>query len=275
MPKLSQSEKELAFLHDLYIATDWGERFAELVDAHVELPREGRALYVAAGTGGHAMALQEMVGKKLILMCVDESEECLELARAKAATMNLKAEFQREQPTSLSFSDNQFDLVLGNSSLAQHADLQPQLSELARVAAPGGTVAVWLPTASSFGEFFSIYWEALLNADLQDHGVDVEHLITEMPTVSEVEKLAEGEGLEDIASWTVVEEFDYDSGEQFLNSPLIADFLLQGWLESVPESARERVMQELGRIIDEERHSGEFALTLKATLVMGKKSQVQ
>ena len=57
--------KELAFLHDLYIATDWGERFAELVDEHVELPREGRALYVEAGTGGHALALQERAGKKL------------------------------------------------------------------------------------------------------------------------------------------------------------------------------------------------------------------
>jgi hypothetical protein len=50
---------------------------------------------------------------------------------------------------------------------------------------------------------------------------------------------------------------------------------LQGWLASVPESARERVLQELGRIIDEERHSGEFALSVKATLVMGRKSRVQ
>ena len=39
-----KSQKELAFLEDLYIATDWGERFAELIDEHVELPKEGRAL---------------------------------------------------------------------------------------------------------------------------------------------------------------------------------------------------------------------------------------
>jgi hypothetical protein len=47
------------------------------------------------------------------------------------------------------------------------------------------------------------------------------------------------------------------------------------WLHSVPETARGRVVKELGRIIDEERHSGEFSLTLKATLVVGKKSRVQ
>ena len=46
-----KSDKELAFLQDLFIAPDWGERFAELIDEHVELPKEGKALYLAAGTG--------------------------------------------------------------------------------------------------------------------------------------------------------------------------------------------------------------------------------
>ncbi len=80
----NKSEKELAFLHDLYVAPDWGERFAELVDAHVKLPKEGRALYVAAGTGGHALALRERAGRDVTLIGVDESEERLTLARAKA-----------------------------------------------------------------------------------------------------------------------------------------------------------------------------------------------
>jgi SAM-dependent methyltransferase len=270
-----KSEKELAFLHDLYVATDGGERFAKLVDPHVHLPKEGRALYIGAGTGSHAMALQERAKDRLAFVCVDASEECLELARVKALTMNETTEFQRESLTALSFRDDQFDIVLGNLSLAPHADLPGHLSELIRVTRPGATVACWLPTAGSFGEFFSIYWEALYNSDLQDHDVDLEQMITEMPTVSAVEKFAENGGLESLASWTTIEEFDYDSGEQFFNSPLITDFLLPGWLASLPETARERVMQELARIIDEERHSGEFALSVKATLVLGRKSRVQ
>ncbi len=272
---MTKSPKELAFIHDLYVATDWGERFAELVDAHVALPKEGRALYVAAGTGGHAMALHERTGEKLELICVDENDDYLELARAKAAAAKEPTKFQREELASLSFADDSFDLVLGNVSMVLTQDLRKVVSELVRVAAPAGTVAWWLPTASSFGEFFSIFWEALLNADLEDHGVDVEHLITEAPTVSNVERLAENEGLDDVQSWTSIEEFDYQSGEEFLNSPLITDFLLPEWLSSVPEAARPRVHEELGRIIDEERHSGEFPLTMKATLVIGRKRHVQ
>ena len=272
---ITKSQKELAFLHDLYVAPDWGERFAELVDAHVQLPKEGRALYVGAGTGSHALALKERAGEELQLLCVDESDACLELARAKGAAINEKTQFQREAPSSLSQADDQFDLVLGNASMTRPRDRRAVLSELVRVAAPGGTVAFWLPTVASFGEFFSIFWEALLNAELEDHGVDVEQMITELPTPSEVETLAQSEGLDTVQSWTAVEEFDYESAEQFLNSPLMTDFLLPGWLGSVPETAKDRVIEELARIIDEERHSGAFVLSLKATLVVGKKGRVQ
>jgi len=271
----SKSEKELAFLQDLYIATDWGERFAELVDEHVELPSEGRALYIAAGTGEHAMALQKRAGEKLRFVGVDESFECLELARAKAIVLNEKTEFQVEDQDSLSFGENQFDLVLGNASLVRPGDLKGMLAEMVRVTTPGGTVGWWMPTFSSFGEFFSIYWEALHNAGLEDRGHEVEHLITALPTVTDVEGWAEQSGLEGVTSWTAIEEFDYESGEQFFNSPLITDFLLPNWLQPVPETERERAVSELARIIDEERHSGAFALTLKATLVVGKKSRLQ
>jgi ubiquinone/menaquinone biosynthesis C-methylase UbiE len=270
-----KTDKELAFLQDLFIAPDWGERFAELIDEHVPLPNEGRALYAAAGTGSHAMALQERGGSKLSLLCVDENSECIELAQAKATAINEQIEFRIAKLDNLDLPDNRFDLVVGNASLVSRSRVRKMFSEMVRVAAPGATIALALPTASSFGEFFSIYWEALQSSDLQDHGVDVEQLITELPTVADVEKMAAHEGLDGVTSWTAVEEFDYESGEQFINSPLITHFLSPGWLAPVPESARARVLQELARIIDEERHSGEFALSVKATLVAGTKARVQ
>ncbi|HXI22382.1 MAG TPA: class I SAM-dependent methyltransferase [Pyrinomonadaceae bacterium] len=271
----TKTAKELAFLHDLYIATDWGERFAELVDEHVKLPQEGRALYVEAGTGGHALALQERGGQKLTIVCADQNEECLELARAKAAALHESTTFQRENSQALSFADDEFNLVLGNLSFTPPGNLRPAVNELVRVTKLRGTSAWWLPTAGSFGEFFSIYWEALFSAGVEDHGVDVERFIADLPTASDVEAWAEEAGLEEVQSWTAIEEFDFESGEVFLNSPLIQHFLLPAWLQSIPEAARAQVRSELARLIDEERHTGEFALSLKATLVVGKKSRVQ
>ncbi|HEX8853665.1 MAG TPA: class I SAM-dependent methyltransferase, partial [Pyrinomonadaceae bacterium] len=155
----------MAFLHDLYVATDWGERFAELFDEHVELPKQGRAIYVASGTGGHALALKERAGEGLTLVCVDESSERQELARAKAVAAKATAgtEFRVSQLEALSFEDEQFDLVVGDASLVAPERLPEMLMEMVRVAAPGATVALNVVTASSFGEFFSVYWEALSN----------------------------------------------------------------------------------------------------------------
>lgn len=268
----NKSDKELAFLQELYVATDWGERFAELIDEHVTLPEKGRILYVAAGTGGHAMALIERAGDDVTLVCVDESEECLELARAKAAVISAEPEFYRTQLESLHFEDEQFDLVVGDASMVQPERLPEMISEMARVCKADGTVALTLATSSSFGEFFSIYWEALRSANLEEYARDVEELIRELPTVAEVEELAQREGIESVTTWTNIEEFNYESGEEFLNAPLITDFLFKNWLGSLSNTEeRERVTKAIERIIDEERHDLDFSLTLKATLIVGRK----
>jgi ubiquinone/menaquinone biosynthesis C-methylase UbiE len=271
----TKTDKELAFIHDLYVATDWGERFAELVDEHVTLPQSGQALYVGSGTGGHALALVGRAGKEVTLVCVDESPERLELARAKAGALKDETtEFRHAQFEALPFEDEQFDLVVGDASLVAPERMPEMLAEMVRVAAHGATVALNLATASSFGEFFSVYWEALANKGFAEQAAGVGSLIKELPTVSDVEELAAREGLDRVGSWTRAEEFDYESGEQFLNAPLVRDFLLGRWVESLPdEESRAEVLREVARIVDDERMEAEFSLSVKATIVVGRKAE--
>ena len=80
--------------------------------------------------------------------------------------------------------------------------------------------------------------------------------------------------LDDVRSWTSIEEFDFDTGEDFLSSPLVRDFLMRGWLEPLgDEGAHEEVLGAVARLIDEERHDGDFSLSIKATLVVGQKAR--
>ena len=271
----AKTNKELAFLHELFVATDWGERFAALIDEHVKLPGKGRALYVASGTGGHAVALQERSSQSLKFLCVDENEQSLELSRAKATALQDVTEFRNAKVDELALADNSFKLVVGDGSLIHSERIPKMLAEMVRVAAPGATVVLTLPTFSSFGEFFSIYWEALHNCGLLDHEADVESLISVLPAVSALEELAEEAGLTDISSTTRIEEFNYESAEKFLSAPLISDFLMPIWLETLPQEYYEQVVNEIGRLISEENHGMEFALTVKATLVTGKKALSQ
>ncbi|HKR58721.1 MAG TPA: hypothetical protein VJS64_03220, partial [Pyrinomonadaceae bacterium] len=70
-----------------------------------------------------------------------------------------------------------------------------------------------------------------------------------------------------------IEEFHYDSGDQFVNSPLVADFLMKRWIEFIPEQYRARVVTEIPRIVDEDRQQAEFMFSVKATLVSGRKAR--
>ena len=65
----------------------------------------------------------------------------------------------------------------------------------------------------------------------------------------------------------------YDSGDQFINSPLIADFLMKRWIDVVPEESRAQVAAEIPRIVDEDRQHADFMFSVKATLVKGHKAQ--
>lgn len=268
----AKTNKELAYLLELFVATDWGERFAELIDEHVKLPRKGRALYVAPGTGGHAIALQERGGADLKFVCIDENDESLELARAKATTLKLSTEFHHGKVDDLDLEDTQFDLVIGDGSLIHSERVWNLIAEMTRVATPGATVALVFPSFSSFGEFFSIYWEALHNLGLGSHESDVESLITVLPLVSAIEQMAEQAGLEDVTSVTKIEEFEYESAAAFLSAPLISDFLMRIWLETLPRDSVDEVVKEIGRLISEEDREGKFLLTVKATLVTGRKA---
>ena len=46
-------------------------------------------------------------------------------------------------------------------------------------------------------------------------------------------------------------------------------------LETLPPDSRRQVIDDIGRLVNEESHGLEFALTVKATLVVGKKALSQ
>jgi hypothetical protein len=75
-----------------------------------------------------------------------------------------------------------------------------------------------------------------------------------------------------VSSWTRSEEFTFASAEEFLNAPLISDFLMNNWMNGIDDASdRQNVRREIERLVDEERSGADFILTVKATLVAGRK----
>src|SRR5262245_12650321 len=161
------TEKELAYRYDLFIAPEWRRRFDALVDENLEIPGEGEILEVNCGTGDHALEMAERLKDKGEVVAVDPGAERLELARAKTLVAKLQnVRFEQALPRQLPFESGRFDVVIGDASLAETSEIEATLTEMIRVAKSGASVTIMLATHGSFDEFFSIYWEALMEAGL-------------------------------------------------------------------------------------------------------------
>ena len=273
MSVIMTDPKELAFRYDLFIAPDWRDRFDTMINENIELPLEGRFLDVNCGTGAYAIELAELVKGKGEVVGVDPDAERLNIARAKAQVQKTKdVRFEEGPATRLPFKDNEFDVVVGDASLLHTSEIENVCAEMVRVARPEGQVVLKLTTLGSFDEFFSIYWEALHDLGIAEEvWSSLEHLIKERITVSSAEIMAERAGLRGIESFVSKEEFGFGNAKEFLESPLIADSFLSDWMEIVPPGSREAVLSKIRTIIERERNKALFEVSIKATVLVGKK----
>lgn len=263
---MAKTQKELAFLSDLYINEAWTRRFTELVDKHMDLSDSENMLYINAGTGSHALAVNERFGEKTDIFASCENEDMLAIARDKGAAIGSNVDFSM-----LRFEEDAFDAALADASFVRSAEIEPFIENTIRVARTGGDVAIFLPSAGSFGEVFSLLWEGLFHEDLTEYGASVETLIADLPTLSRIEELAKKSGLVNINTQTAVELFEYENGTEFVESPLIADFLMPVWLNDLEDDEKERVISRLAQLIDAEDGKLTFRFTVKVTLLTGEK----
>jgi hypothetical protein len=260
---MSKTEKEIAYLRDLVIDEGWTQRFTDILDENFKVAGKADILYVNAGTGNHALALKQKMRKKVPLHGVVETNELLTIAEAKAAASDKDVTFSTGLP------GDTYEVVLADASFTPPGELKDLVEKITPLSE--NQVFFFLPTAGSFGEVYSLLWESLYNAGLLDKGAEVERLITQLPTVSDAEQIAAGAGLANVTAITKIEDFDFATSKEFLESPLVADFLLPGWFGFLTEKESKQVRKHLARAIDEEGDDLTFRFSVKATLVSGEK----
>ena len=265
---MAKTEKELAFIRDLYVNDEWTKRFTDLVDKNLTFSDDDENfLYLNAGTGNHCIALREKMNRNTAVFATCENQEELHIARDKAIALKSDVDF-----STIRFEDDSFDAVLTDASFVRPSELPNVISEAERIAKSGATIAILLPAAGSFGEVFSLLWEVLFNEDLGEHGATVEGMIRELPTISRAKEIATEQGLVNVGSHSANEFFEFDNGAAFVSSPLVEDFLLPVWLESLDEDDKDRVTEKLAQLIDAEDGTMSFRFSVKATLLIGEKA---
>jgi hypothetical protein len=261
---MSKTQKELAFLRDMTIESEWTERFTDYFDKKFKFDKEETVLYVNAGAGNHALALREKFGDETEIYAVSDNEDLRVIAQAKADAVKADVRFGTYLP------EEKSNVVIADASLVRPNELNGFLSEI--IDAADEQVAFFLPTAGSFGEIFSYLWETLLETDLLEKGENVERLISEIPTIEDVMESAQKHGLKKMENSTSIEIFEFKDGAEFVNSPLMSDLLFPFWLEFLTDKEKKKVSKKLAELIDIEDGSLSFRFSVKNTLFSGEKA---
>ncbi|MCS6874798.1 MAG: class I SAM-dependent methyltransferase [Pyrinomonadaceae bacterium] len=261
--------RELAFLRDLYVETEWTQRFAALFDKYFDYDKkDGKILYVNAGTGNHVFSIREKLDEKVQIHAVCENEQTLRIAQSKASVLKANVHF-----TTQLNQNERFDAVFADASFVHPDELQSFVEKIAEKAEPGAQVCFFTVTSGSFGEIFSFLWEVLFNEGLGESGKEAEKLITSFLTVSEVKEIAKKAGLASVKEHRSNEIFEYATAKEMVNSVLISRFLFPEWLKFLSDEQKQGVIQMLTKIIDEEYRNMSFRFSVKATLIKGKKAR--
>jgi trans-aconitate methyltransferase len=260
---MTNSAKELAFLRDLYISIDWTERFIKLFDDNFKFSKEEKILYVNAGTGNHTLALREKLDDKIELFPISENSELQNIAQAKADTMLAKIKYEKD------FPNEKVDLVIADASFEKHSELDKFIQSLINHAKK--QIVFFTPTAGSFGEIFSFFWETFYSLEWIEKASEVEKLISQLKTVSQIEDILKNLGLKNVESTTKTEIFEFKDGNEFINSPLIQNFLLPNWLNFLSGKEQTKFKKKLVEIIDADDQDLSFRFSVKASLFRGEK----
>ncbi len=268
-----KTEKELAFINDLFVGSDWTKRFADIVDKHIKFADKGKLLYYNSGSGTHALELRDKFGSEAEIYAVSETPELQKIAQAKLDVIDADENRAETRYAEINFvnasPDKEFDAVLADASFVRPKDLPEFVKKMTDLS--NKQVAIFLPTTGSFGEIFSFMWETLLNTDLLEHSPQIENLIAELPTAWQAEEILKNADLKQVKSFTENEIFEFETGEDFIKAPLLEDFLLPVWLDFLNEEEKERVKEKLAQTVDNEDGTLTFRFSIKATLVVGEK----
>lgn len=145
----------------------WRSRAADLV----AVAPGDTALDVATGTGDLALELARRVGPSGVVVGSDFSTRMLELARAKAASLESpqlgQLRFEAGNALELPYPDDQFDAATVGFGARNFASLEQGLREMVRVVKPGGRVVVLeitTPTRPPLSYFFELWFDRAVPA---------------------------------------------------------------------------------------------------------------
>ena len=237
----------------------WSRPLAIAFADAVGLRHGDRALDVGCGTGALAMELAERLGASAVA-AVDPSEPSVDACAAALP----EADVRVGESESLPFAEGSFDAALCQLALNFMADARAGVSEMRRVARPGGTVAACTWDYREGMTLLRVFWDA---AAAIDPTAPHEGRVMPFCTTSELEELWRDVGLREIHVGSLIVQRTYADFEDLWEPFTFGVGPGGAYCVSLDAERREALRRECFRLLGEP--TGELTLDARAWLVRG------
>src|SRR3954471_5537604 len=231
MTRRSHQADKLAKLYDAEILPIWSKRFGKLLLRELALPPKAMVLDVGCGTGYPSLEILRRMDEQGRIIAIDASSPMLDEARGKAGALSGKRIFFRSENAfpKLPFTSDVYDLTVSNAGLQEFEDPEVAIRDFARVTKPNGRVAVTLPLAGTWGEFFDIFREVLIKQDRQDAIDRLGAALVRYPPLEQAQAWFEDAGLVDVSTEYETFTLLFRSAREFFFAPLVEYGPLSDW----------------------------------------------
>lgn len=265
-----EAENEQVVAHREVVERLWT---VPLIDAAGELfpfPAESTVLILSARCGYVPLYFHEHLPDDSRIIAVEHNRDFLDEARERADQAGVeRIFFVGQRSTDLSYADDVFKGAVCVDGLITSRQVSESVAEMTRVVSKGGLVAVATPLGTSFPEFYDMLDEALRHLELGHVRERIDELKESLMSSARLLRVARDSRLVGIEINEVEWEVTFESGLDFLHSPLVRETFFPHWIGIIRSSEREAVLRYIADAVDTYWHDRDFSTLVRAAVLTG------
>lgn len=266
----AMAENEEVIAHREVVERLWSQPLIEAAGEMLPFPSESTVLIAAARCGYLPLYIHEHLPDDSRIIAVENNRDYLDEARARAEEAGVdRIFFVGQRTTDLSYADGVFKGVMCINGLVTSRQVEEAVAELMRVASDGGRVAVATPLVSSFPEFYDMLDEALRHHELIHVRDRMQELRESLMSSARLLRIARDSDLLGIEINEFEWRLEFDTGLDFLQSPMLRSTFFPHWIGIIRSSERELVLRYIADAIDTYWHGQPFDTRIKAAMLTG------
>jgi arsenite methyltransferase len=251
----------------------WSAPFGLMLLDHIRLRSKIKALDIGFGSGFPLLELAQRLGEASTVYGIDPHEAAHERTRYKMSVLKIQnVQLIEEDASSMSFSDDTFDLIVSNLGVNNFDNPQKTFTECFRVAKRAAQIVLTTNPRGHMDTFYLAFAQTLKELHKEDLLADLTAHIEHRLTAETICRQLEQSGFKISGVYKASFRLRFLDGTTFFRHALIRIGFLGDWKALIPERDRKIVFSALENNLNQvSKNTGTLELAIPIACIDAEK----